>query len=228
MSIDKNKQGTDALGIDSTLLPDIDISKGEGDYSEAIRLAVKASVVKKKTNGLPIGVHHKDVLEKREDKASKDKAKTLLKDKRVTARMRAFASYVALGDTPREAICKAYNMEKSSQATIMVLANRLMNDVRINVLLESFSDSTKESVLAQSIATRKHVLNELYDHAQNKEVPLSLRIRSLELLGKSVGMFTDRVETNTETADIEQLKEELKQSISLLDETDRVREQLKH
>lgn len=228
MSKDKSKQVDEALGIDSTLVPKIDISEGEGNYSEALRLAVAKSVAKKKTNGLPYGVHHSDVLDKREDKVSKDKAKTLLKDKRVTARMRAFASYVALGDTPREAICKAYNMEKSSQASIMVLANRLMNDVRINVLLESFADSTKEAVLAQAVATRKHVLNELYEHAQNKEVALSLRIRSLELLGKSVGMFTDKVEQVNETTNIEQLKEELKQSLSLLDETERVREQLKH
>ena len=110
----------------------------------------------------------------------------------------------------------------------MKLANRLMNDVRVSVLLQSLTSVTKEAILNEELKTRKKVLDELYDHAMAEDNPLSLRIRSLELLGKSVGMFTDRIETKSDEHDIDALKKELEQSMSLLHETDKVRQDITH
>jgi hypothetical protein len=228
MSNDKKPQSLADTGLDSTLLPNIDIDPSEGNYSEALKTAVLRSKPKRKVSGLPYGVHTKEAIEEKAEKDSKAKASTVLRDKRLTAKMRAFATYVALGDSPREAVVKAYDCSKSSQASIMVLANRMMRDVRINVLIESLTDITKEAILKEEMKTRKHVLDELYDHANDKEAPLSLRIRSLELLGKSVGMFTDRVETNKVEHDIEQLKDDLKKSLALMDATDQIRERFNH
>jgi hypothetical protein len=228
MNEDKKPESLVNIGLDSALLGNSDIKVGEGNYSEAIRSAVQRSRPKKKVNGLPYGVHTKQEIEDKLDKDSKHKASTVLKDKRLTGKMRAFATYVALGDSPREAVQKAYDCSKSTQASIMVLANRLMRDVRINVLIESLTDVTKEAILKEEMKTRQKVLDELYDHAMHKDNPLSLRIRSLELLGKSVGMFTDRVETKTDEHDIDALKKELEQSMSLLVETNKVRQDITH
>jgi hypothetical protein len=41
----------------------------------------------------------------------------------------------------------------------------------------------------------------------------SNQIRALELLGKTVGMFTDRVETKVEAVDTEQLKADLEKHL---------------
>ena len=228
MNEEKKPESLVNIGLDSALLKNGDIKVGEGNYSEAIRSAVIQSKSKKKVNGLPHGVHTTEKIEEMKEQASKRKAKEVLGDKRLTAKMRAFATYIALGDSPREAIVKAYDCSKSSQASILVLANRMMRDVRINVLVQSLTDVTKEAILKEELKTRQKVLDELYDHAMSKDNPLSLRIRSLELLGKSVGMFTDRVETNKDEHDIDQLKKELEQSMSLLNETSKVRKQLNH
>jgi hypothetical protein len=225
---DKKPESLVDIGLDSALLENDDIKVGEDNYSEAIRSAVKRSRPKKKVNGLPYGVHTVEEKKEKLEKDSKHKVSTEGVDKRLPTRMKAFASYIALGDSPREAVVKAYNCTKSSQSSILSLANKLMRDVRVNVFLESLTDITKEAILAEHTKTRKKVLDELYEHAMLKDNPLSLRIRSLELLGKSVGMFTDRVETKTDEHDIDQLKKELEQSMSLLVETDKVRQDMTH
>ena len=228
MNEEKKPESLANIGLDSALLGNSDIKVGEGNYSEAIRLAVVHSKPKKKVNGLPHGVHTTEKIEEMKEQASKRKAKEVLGDKRLTSRMRAFGTYVAQGDSPRDAVQKAYNCSKSTQSSIMVLANRLMRDVRINVFIESLTDITKEAILKEELKTRQKVLDELYDHAMCKDNALSLRIRSLELIGKSVGMFNDKVEANREVQDIDQLKKELEQSMSLLDETAKVRNTMSH
>jgi len=221
-------QSLTGIGLDSTLLANMDINPSEGNYNEVLRMAVKKSKPKRKKNGLPHGIHTPQEIEEKQETDSKRKAKKQLGDKRLTARMQAFATYVALGDSPREAVLKAYNCTKSNQASILKLANRLMNDVRVSVLLQSLTSVTKEAILNEELKTRKKVLDELYDHAMAEDNPLSLRIRSLELLGKSVGMFTDRIETKSDEHDIDALKKELEQSMSLLHETDKVRQDITH
>jgi hypothetical protein len=228
MSEDNKPESLTNIGLDSALLENSDIKVGEGNYSEAIRSAVQRSTPKKKVNGLPYGVHTKQEQTEKQETDSKRKAKKELGDKRIPLRMQAFATYVALGDSPREAVLKAYNCAKSSQASILKLANRLMNDARVSVLLQSLTSVTKEAILKEELKTRQKVLDELYDHAMHEDNPLSLRIRSLELLGKSVGMFTDRVETKADVHDIDQLKKELEQSMNLHNETNKVRQDLTH
>jgi len=45
---------------------------------------------------------------------------------------------------------------------------------------------------------------------------LSNRLKSLELMGRAVGMFTDKVETKTEEVNVDTLKKELESSLLLL------------
>ena len=42
------------------------------------------------------------------------------------------------------------------------------------------------------------------------------KLKALELMGKAIGMFTDRVEAKLETISVEQLKDELESSLLLL------------
>jgi len=43
------------------------------------------------------------------------------------------------------------------------------------------------------------------------------KLKALELMGRAVGMFTDKVESKVEEVSTSQLKEELKSSLALLD-----------
>lgn len=175
-----------------------------GRDSEAIRSAVDQVVHKKKKNGLPYGVHKEELTDKQGN------------DRRMTAKMHSFASNIVQGMSPTEAYKRSYDCAQSSDASCATNANRLIKDARIAQLLQSFFNVLKENVITDSIATRRHVMGELYKHAQSDEARLSDRIKSLELMGRAIGMFTDKVATQTEEVSIDTLKKELESSLALL------------
>ena len=129
---------------------------------------------------------------------------------RITPKMRAFASLVAQGNSPRDAYRKAYAVRTdTSEATVIASANKLMKDSRITGLMEPIWESIKQNVIDDAIATRRHVLEQLHAHASDANVRTSDRLKALELMGKAIGMFVDKSEAKVEQVDPEQLKREL-------------------
>jgi hypothetical protein len=84
------------------------------------------------------------------------------------------------------------------------------------MLLESFTDSIAERVVEDSVKTRRFILEELHGHASNAKTATE-KLRALELMGRAIGMFTDKVETKVEAISTEQLKKELRNHLVLLD-----------
>jgi flagellar hook assembly protein FlgD len=60
-------------------------------------------------------------------------------------------------------------------------------------------------------------MQKLFDKVNESEVSESGQLRALELIGKAVGMFTDRVETTVEQVDTDSLKKELESHLHLLE-----------
>ena len=194
------------LGLSDSLMDANGTSiESEGNSDEVMRSAVAQVKVKKKKNGLPHGVKKEEMLN---DKGN---------EKRITAKMQAFVSNIAHGLSPKDAYRKAYDCSRSAESTIISSANELLKDPRNSMLLESVWETVKENIVNDAIATKRHVMSELFKHAQNDEAQLSNRLKSLELMGRAVGMFTDKVETKVEEISTEQLKKELETSLALLD-----------
>jgi hypothetical protein len=129
---------------------------------------------------------------------------------RITPKMRAFASLVAQGNSARDAYRKAYEIRSgTSEATVIASANKLMKDQRISALMEPVFEAIKQNVIDDAIATRRYVLEQLHQHAADDNVRTSDRLKSLELMGKAIGMFVDKSEAKVEQIDPEQLKREL-------------------
>ena len=194
------------LGLSDSLMDANSVSTThEGTYDEVMRSAVSQVKVKKKKNGLPHGVSKEELKNSQGN------------EKRITAKMQAFVSNIAQGMSPKDSYRKAYDCSRSAESTIMSSANELLKDPRITQLLESVWETVKENIVNDAIATKRHVMSELFKHAQNDEAQLSNRLKSLELMGRAVGMFTDKVETKVEEISTEQLKKELETSLALLD-----------
>jgi len=136
---------------------------------------------------------------------------------RVTAKQRLFASLIVQGDSPRDAYRKAYNCLTANESTIAVSANRLLKDAKISVLLQSSLDKREENLVSDAVATRRHVMTELLEHAKSMKSEGS-KLKALELIGRAVGMFTDKVETKVEEVSTDQLKRELEGHLALLDQ----------
>jgi len=129
---------------------------------------------------------------------------------RITPKMRAFASLVAQGNSPRDAYRKAYAVRSdTAESTVIASANKLMKDSRISGLMEPIWESIKQNVIDDAIATRRHVLEQLHQHASDTNVRTGDRLKALELMGKAIGMFVDKSEAKVEQVDPEQLKREL-------------------
>jgi hypothetical protein len=181
-------------------------TQGAGTHVVDIRSAVAQVEVKKKKNGLPRGVH-------------KEETSTNGRDKRMTAKMHAFASNIVQGMSPSDAYRRAYDCSNMSEASIVSDANRLLKDARITQLLESFWVTLKENVIADNQATRRHIMSQLFDHAERAGERTSDKLKALELMGRAIGMFTDKVESKTEEVNVDSLKKELESSLALLQTT---------
>jgi hypothetical protein len=59
-------------------------------------------------------------------------------------------------------------------------------------------------------------MQELFKHAEEAKQD-AVKLKALELMGRAVGMFTDKVEQKVEEVSTERLKRELEASLALLD-----------
>jgi hypothetical protein len=159
------------------------------EISEANRSAVAKCIDKLRKDGKPVGYKEKT--------------------KRLSPRARSFASNIAQGLSPREAYAKAYDVSRRSEASVIADANKLMRDPRISMILEEVWESVQENIVDDAIATRRKIMGDLVKHADNEQARLSDRLKSLELMGRAIGMFTDKSEVKTEVIDAEQLKRDL-------------------
>jgi len=197
----------DSTGLDASMFESEDASTNEEGTAEGMRSAVERVEIKnKKKNGLPYGVKEEEHTEANG------------RDKRITPKMRAFASYIVQGMSARQAYRKAYDCENMQEASVQANANRLLKDARITLLLDSFWEDMKENIIADAIATRRHVMKELVKHANDDKANLNNRLKALEMMGRAVGMFTDRVESKVEEVSADKLKQELESHLHLLDQ----------
>jgi len=186
------------------------ITTGEGEKTEGgqprdYRKVIEEQDIKVKKNGKPHGVKVEGDTEPNG------------RDRRLSPRATLFANYVMQGHTPINAYMRSYNCQNSSHATITANANKLMRDTRVTLLLEPLWQAKKEMILTDERVARQHIMSELLTHSQGEDIPISMKLRSLELMGKAVGMFSDKVEQATEVIDIDTLKNELQSSLALLE-----------
>ena len=193
MARDRSELG----GIIDASIPSIvnDSSEGAGVDSEAIRSAASQVEITVRGDGKPFG-----------HKPNEDE---IIESKKTTTKMKLFASAIADGLSPAEAYRKVYDCSNSTNATVMANANRLLNDGRITLLLEPVFQAKREMVINDELATRRFIMQELFEHAKNTE-RVSDKLRALEMMGKSIGMFNDTADKDENDLDVEKLKGELK------------------
>ena len=186
----------------STIASDASIMPSGIDH-EVMRTAIEQIEVKKTKGGKVHGMR----VEETESSTNK----------RLTARMIHFVNLLVSGNDHITAYSTAYDVSGSTRATIIGNANRLMRDSRITMQLESVLEATKQNVVESDASARRYVMQKLFDKVNEAEVSESGQLRALELIGKAVGMFTDRVETTVEQVDTDSLKKELESHLHLLE-----------
>ena len=133
----------------------------------------------------------------------------------LTAKQEAFAQEVAKGKTLSDAYRHSYDAENMKDATVWNEASRLMDNPQVTARVKSIQDATEARTLHDHARLKRLVLERLHNEAMTADSD-SARIRALELLGKSIAMFTDKVEQETSEKSAGELERELLERLSRL------------
>lgn len=126
----------------------------------------------------------------------------------LTAKQEAFAQGVAKGQTLSEAYREAYDCSNMKDSSVWTEASKLMDNPKVIHRVNGLQQAKEDRALHDSTRLKRLVLERLHQEATQAESD-SARIRALELLGKSIAMFTDKVEQETTERTSQDLEQEL-------------------
>jgi len=173
-----------------------DENSGEGEMSEAERLAMLADKPKVRRDGQVVGSMHK-------------------RERPLSASQVAFANCLIRGATLKVAYREAYPNSKANDACVMSNASKLAKDIRIKRLVNDGVEETIEHLSEDVAGTKRYVLKQLLAHSKEAKQE-GTKLKALELLGKSVGLFIDKTQTEVKQATPDELKRELATHLKLL------------
>ncbi len=125
--------------------------------------------------------------------------KLVSKEPDLTIKQRAFINEIVKGKlgSYKEAYAKVYDVTLTKAGKIPkwveVEASKLIANPKIALSLHKAIERKEHSVTASSLRTRNYVIEQLYRESKESDSDAS-RVRALELLGKSVSLFSDVIE----------------------------------
>ena len=135
----------------------------------------------------------------------------------LTEKQETFCMSVFSGMSFSDAYREAYDASNMKAATIHRQSHELVNNSKIRARLDQLHNEREQQRRMQSLSRTDFVLKQLTEEATNTENSDGARVRALELLGKSVALFTDKVETEDKTErDAESIKAELEARLNRL------------
>ena len=133
-------------------------------------------------------------------KEEKPNLKVVKKEIELTIKQRQFVDEIIKGKlgSYKEAYAKVYDVTLTKQGKIPkwveVEASKLVANPKITISIQRAMERKEQSAVASSIRTRNYVIDQLYRESKEADSDAT-RVRALELLGKSVSLFSDVVET---------------------------------
>ena len=184
-------QALDAIDLDD----DQDDQDQTPEPSEAERLAALADIPKIRIDGKPRGTERVRPL---------------------TAKQMAFAKGLIEGKTQAQAYKDAYPDAQGSHQSMKTSAWKLSRDPRIQAIVTEGWDETVEALSEDQAAVKRYVLKQLLHHSKAAKQE-GTKLKALEMMGRSVGMFKAEQRDDTEgVVSAEQLKRELAKHMRLL------------
>ena len=122
------------------------------------------------------------------------------KEPELTIKQRQFVDEIIKGKlgSYKEAYAKVYDVTMTKQGKIPkwveVEASKLVANPKIAQSIHKAIERKETVAVASSLRTRNYVIDQLYKESKESDSDAS-RIRALELLGKTVALFSDVIET---------------------------------
>ena len=115
------------------------------------------------------------------------------KDQSLTGKQEAFAKLVAGGAVLSDAYRECYAADTMKDSTVWSEACRLAQTPKVSARIKDIQADMEADRRTIERRREEWVLKRLSEEADQAD-NASSRIRALELVGKTVGMFTDRIE----------------------------------
>ena len=131
---------------------------------------------------------------------SKPHLKVVKKPTDLTPKQRAFVEGIVKGklDSHIDVYMSVYDVARTKTGGIpkhaYVDCSKLMSNPKISLAISNGLQRREHSLVASAHRTRSYVIEQLYKESKESDSDAS-RVRALELLGKSVSLFSDVVET---------------------------------
>lgn len=127
----------------------------------------------------------------------------------LTAKQTKFINEVSEGSSQSSAYRKAYDTSRMTPKTVWEESSRLRKHPKVSARIVELEAEKEARQRVQALSREDRILNELEDIAFGSTNAMA-RLRALELLGKTVGLFKPKeVREQTRTAD------EIKSAIEL-------------
>ena len=194
----------DEAGQDEDQSEDVYTLEGPEDLSEAERMAQAAEAPKTRGDGKVIG------------------AEGWKRERPLTLQQQAFCRGVIEGKSLRQSYRDAYPGAQASDQSISASAARLMKDERISRLIQEAWEETQEALADDTAATRRYVMRQLVALSKQANQEGS-RLKALELLGRSAGMWRDQQQSTERPLTAAELKAALSGHLKLVGQTTRKR-----
>ena len=136
---------------------------------------------------------------------------------RLTGKQEAFAQQVAKGSVLSDAYREAYNAENMKDKTIWEEACKLAQHPKVSARIKSIQADMETDRRMIALRREEYVLRRLQEEAEGADTSSS-KIRALELLGKTTGLFADKtiIENGDNDKTAEQLEDEIAERLAAL------------
>jgi len=143
--------------------------------------------------------------------------KTPVNSEGLTAKQEAFCHAILGGKGWSDAYREAYDAENMSAASVHREAFALATSPKIASRLERAEKERQAEQRMQRLSRAERVIEKLEGIGVRGDAADGTQVRALELLGKTLGLFVDRVETEDKTPrDADSIRAELEQRINRL------------
>jgi hypothetical protein len=136
----------------------------------------------------------------------------------LTDKQEKFARLVSDGEKLTSAYRKVYNVKNTTkEKSVWEQASALASNLKVASRISALTRLKEEDFSTQVRRRSEYVLRKLQEEVERIDNRSSDKISALALLGKSVGLFTDKVETvnNTDRNSVD-IEEELEKKLSEL------------
>ena len=134
----------------------------------------------------------------------------------ITPKQNAFCGFVADGDNNTEAYRKAYNASGMSEQVIRNSAYKLSKNESVQEAVKSLRVDRQVVDRATEKLSNDWVIQRLQDEAVSEKNPPATRVRALELLGKTGGLFDESTHVTFEHRSPEDIEKELLEKLGLV------------